>query len=253
MLARSACIDKNSPVPAYHQIAADVIERISAGEWEIDDKLPSESSLAEEYGVSRVTLRQAMADLEKRGLIQKFQGKGVFLSASPKPFVEDLNFPTIKRLAQPANRNEARVLELRLEQAPSAVACETMGFPRGVPMVYLSRLFLRKGVPIGLNQVWFPPQLVPGLVEQGLVNASISETLSSRYGFHITHIENYIEAGKLNAGEAALLNAPYDASILKIQSTHSLAGGEIVEYSSTVWLGALTRFHYIVDEAREQP
>lgn len=68
-------IDRSSPIPAYQQIANDMSKRIAQGEWKIDDRLPSEQELAQNYGVSRVTFRQAMAQLERDGLIEKFQGK----------------------------------------------------------------------------------------------------------------------------------------------------------------------------------
>ena len=60
-------IDRSSPVPTYQQIASDISKRIAQHEWYIDEKLPSEMELAKTYGVSRVTLRQAMAQLKKDG------------------------------------------------------------------------------------------------------------------------------------------------------------------------------------------
>jgi len=58
-------IDRNSPVPAYYQIQLDLSDRIQRGEWNDRKQLPSESTLAEQYAVSRITLRQALAELEK--------------------------------------------------------------------------------------------------------------------------------------------------------------------------------------------
>ena len=60
-------IDRNSPVPAYYQIQLDLSDRIQRGEWNDRKQLPSESTLAEQYAVSRITLRQALAELEKMG------------------------------------------------------------------------------------------------------------------------------------------------------------------------------------------
>ena len=64
-------IDRNSPVPAYYQIQLDLSDRIQRGEWNDRKQLPSESTLAEQYAVSRITLRQALAELEKDGIIKK--------------------------------------------------------------------------------------------------------------------------------------------------------------------------------------
>ena len=64
-------IDRSSPVPAYYQIQLDLSDRIQRGEWNDRKQLPSESTLAEQYAVSRITLRQALAELEKDGIIKK--------------------------------------------------------------------------------------------------------------------------------------------------------------------------------------
>ena len=64
-------VDKTSPVPVYHQISDDLISRIIAGEWLPGDRLPSELEFTEAYQVSRVTLRQALAELERQGIISR--------------------------------------------------------------------------------------------------------------------------------------------------------------------------------------
>ena len=61
MTIHSADIDRSSPVPVYYQIAMDMKSRIAQREWELDQRLPTEMELAEQYKVSRITLRQAMA------------------------------------------------------------------------------------------------------------------------------------------------------------------------------------------------
>ena len=83
--SRKELLDRTSPLPAYQQIANDIVLRISQQEWQIDDKLPSEAELAADYGVSRVTLRQAMGQLEQEGIIARFQGKGAFVTNNPRP------------------------------------------------------------------------------------------------------------------------------------------------------------------------
>ena len=64
-------IDRDSPIPAYHQIQIDLKERILRGDWDVTGQLPSESKLADYYEVSRITLRQALAELEKDFLLRR--------------------------------------------------------------------------------------------------------------------------------------------------------------------------------------
>lgn len=62
--SRSHLLDRKSPIPVYHQIASDIIDRISLGEWEIGEQLPSTAVLLAEYSVSPLTLRSALQYLE---------------------------------------------------------------------------------------------------------------------------------------------------------------------------------------------
>lgn len=242
-------IDKRSPIPAYHQIASDLMARIDGGEWERGDKLPSEDALSAQYDVSRITLRQALSVLEDGGLITRLRGKGAYLTGQTKPFVEDLNFPILGERKREQSRNESRLLELRYDEAPPSSVRRVFGTEGAhAPLVYLCRIFVREGRPLGLNRAWFPAEQVPGLVEEGLVGDSITTTLSQRYQYRFQKIENYIEASSANAGDAALLDCPYNASVLKIQSTYVLEKGGVIEYASTLWRGNLTRFHLVVEE-----
>ena len=88
-------IDRNSPVPAYYQIQLDLSDRIQRGEWNDRKQLPSESTLAEQYAVSRITLRQALAELEKDGIIKKSRGCGAKICEKPAPFVHKMDFYSI--------------------------------------------------------------------------------------------------------------------------------------------------------------
>jgi 5-formyltetrahydrofolate cyclo-ligase len=73
-------IDRDSPIPAYYQIMLDLRDRITRGEWRAGSKLPTEPELAAEYSVSRMTLRQAMAELVKDGLLDRHPGAGTFVT-----------------------------------------------------------------------------------------------------------------------------------------------------------------------------
>ena len=88
-------IDRSSPVPAYYQIQLDLSDRIQRGEWNDRKQLPSESTLAEQYAVSRITLRQALAGLEKDGIIKKSRGCGAKICEKPAPFVHKMDFYSI--------------------------------------------------------------------------------------------------------------------------------------------------------------
>src|SRR3954469_4497220 len=79
--------DGPAAVRLYSRIREDLRARIVSGAWQPHDRLPSESELMARYGVSRITVRQAVGDLQKERVIFKVPGKGSFVSAA-KPFQE---------------------------------------------------------------------------------------------------------------------------------------------------------------------
>jgi GntR family transcriptional regulator len=80
---QDATIDRVSPVPFYFQLAELLEHEIAAGRLEPGARLPSESYLCQRFGLSRTTVRQALARLEQRGLIEKLKGQGTFVHAGP--------------------------------------------------------------------------------------------------------------------------------------------------------------------------
>lgn len=81
MLSTSIPISRQSPVPIYLQIATLLLEKISAGLLQPNDKLPSEIELISQYQVSRITIRQAIKHLVTQGVVASRQGKGTYVLA----------------------------------------------------------------------------------------------------------------------------------------------------------------------------
>lgn len=238
-------IDKSSPVPAYHQISDDIITRITSGEWDIGDRLPSEAEFSEAYQVSRVTLRQALAELEEQGIITRQRAKGAFLTRNPAPFVESLNLPSLE---YQRSTNTSKILEWRIENSLPSYIQQIADVSVSGTFIYIHRLFVRDECVLGLNQAWFPSSLVPDMISRGLVDNSITATLTKSYGYKIKRIENNIEAVKLKANEASLLETSYDSPALRLVSIHYLEDHQPIEFSSTIWSGPMTRFHFVVED-----
>ena len=72
-------LNANSAVPLYQQVAEDIRNRITSGEYSPGQALPSESRLCELYNVSRITIRKAIADLGEQDLLVTHYGEGIFV------------------------------------------------------------------------------------------------------------------------------------------------------------------------------
>src|SRR3954471_9366071 len=97
-LAARHVVDRASPLPVYFQIATDIRSRVAAGEWADGRRIAPEVELSHEYGVSRQTVRQAIAELVKDDLLERRRGSGTYVGRLQRPLVYDLTL-TVGALA----------------------------------------------------------------------------------------------------------------------------------------------------------
>lgn len=237
-------VDRYSPMPVYQQIANDIESRISQEEWSLGDKLPSENELTEEYGASRVTVRQALAKLEADGLIDKQRGRGAFLKTNPRRRVQELFLPQAGVVHQ--SDNVATGTKISVVTKASTQVYTSLNLAPGSKLVYLERSFVRKRKVVGINRAWFPYDLVPNMADQELVNNSITSTLQDRYNIHFYSVENYIESIMLDATLANELDTISPSPGLKISSVYKIKDGTPVEYAITTWNGRDTSFRLMI-------
>ena len=241
-------IDRESPVPAYYQIALDLQNRIAKQEWRAGENIPSETALAKQYGVSRVTMRQALAELAKDGLLERRQGSGTFVSQEPIPLVHDQSLPHIMagRLHSRGLVTSSRVVAAHTFPDPTPQVQEHLRISAETPVAYLKRILLIGNQPAALNRSWFDQSLCPGITEQDLIDGSLSRTLRERYGLVPAYADNWLEAvrGTRETLDLLELDGGLDTPMILLQSVSYLADGIPLEYSITEWLGDRIRFNF---------
>src|SRR5215470_13686539 len=173
-------LDKDSPIPLYHQLKSILLERVKQGLWKNNDQLPTEDALGAEFGVSKATVRQALHALAQAGVVRREQGRGTFVAESKiqfgprnlKSFTDEMH-----ELGTPAG---SRVLEQRLVPATDDLA-ERLQVAAGAELFQLRRLRLAGGEPMGVQTVHIPGDLVPGILDINFETASLNVTLETRY------------------------------------------------------------------------
>ena len=238
-------IDRELPVPAYYQIEMDLKERIARGEWTVDQQLPSEAKLAEYYAVSRITLRQALAELEKDGIIRKKRGKGAFICENPVPFVHSLNYALVSadKLGNKPYNITAETLTMRIFSVPNDEIRSQLQLTSQDSVLYFKRLFYLDGNPIAVGRSWLKSTLVPNLENVGLINNQLSTTLKERYGIVVNRIDDCLEVVRPTQSECHLLGISYDCPLMLVRGISYTADETPVEYSNTLWLGDRVRFN----------
>ncbi|GMQ57957.1 GntR family transcriptional regulator [Vallitalea sediminicola] len=243
-------IDKDSPVPIYYQIANNIKTRIINGEWNIGERIPSEFEFTSEYNVSRVTIRQSLANLEKDNIIYKIRGKGVYVKNNASPLIHELGYPAdvgTKMRQQGTNiTSEILVLEIDKNKIPNIKS--KLKLDEKDKVVYIKRIFSLDGIPISLSRAWLPLHKVPDIIEKGLISNRLSITLKNRYGYVPYKIENFIEANTPALVDMKLLNADYNTPTITFNSISYIEDGLPLEYSKVIWLGDKVKFHFNVQK-----
>lgn len=246
-----AFIDRDSPIPLYLQVAADMTRRILEEEWRVGDQIMPENTLADLYQISRITMRQALSQMEKDGLISRKRGERSVVQARPQYIVQELQFPSPENqmpIVNPTARIVSSNIRITNLTTPDRRAARLLDLPEDAPLVYLERYFENCGKVVGINRAWFPRELFPDLAERGLIQESISATLQEVYHYNTEAVENFIAAITLDAYYAKILGVPYASPALRIDSVHFCSQHTPLEFASTVWNGANSQFRLMVSK-----
>ncbi len=207
-------IDRASPVPFYFQLSSLLEEEIVAGRWKPGLRIPSENDLCARYGLSRTTVRQALARLEQEGLVSREKGRGTFVSDTrPRTWmIQSVDGFFGEELSRSGRTVTSRTLRLERAQLP-IWACDTLGQPAGSWGTVLERVRSVDGL-VFLYVVNCLPDFVSALVDGLQAGESLYRRLAHRGGVSVTGGHSSLEA--IGAG-------PKLAKLLEVESGTSLA------------------------------
>jgi GntR family transcriptional regulator len=225
----------------YGQIEDWLAGEIAAGALVPGDRLPTEHDLAGWFGVSRMTLRHALAELARRGLVSRAAGRhgGTFVAA-PK-LEQDLT--TLVGFSEQLRRHGmvpgARVLSATVRPAGPAAAAALQIAQDG--QVYeIRRVRLADGRPIVLERSLFPAERFPGFLESRL-DGSLYEVLEVRYGLRPHRARESLEPVTAGVREAEALLVDVGAPLMLVERTAYARSGEPLEFARDLFRGDRTK------------
>jgi len=227
--------------PRYLQIANHIAENIRSGELGAGDQLPTERQLAEELGVSRMTVRQALGVLTEQGLIKSQHGIGNFVTRpmleQPVDILVGFSDNMLKKGIQPS----ARLLDLKATGADQLLANEFQ-IPLGEPVFAIRRLRLADKMPAALEYSYFPQRYVPGLDQHDLERRSIYAILAEEYNIVLAGAVQTLEPVVALAYQAKLLEIPAGAPLMLVTRSSSDTRQRVVEFAKDLYRGDCFRF-----------
>ena len=226
-------VDRRSGIPAFRQVASDLRQKISAGQYSPGDQLPSERELTETYEVSRPTVRDAINMLRSEGLVTSEHGRGVFVR--PPATIQRIARARLSRAARAKNKGAfladaaargftpSTSVKIRFEQADSRVA-EHLAIEEGAEVTVRDRVMRADGLVVQLAVSRLPRDFTRG--------TAIEEVNTGKGGAYARLEEAGHQIGRFVEHVGARMPRPDEATLLQLAEGVPVVTVTRVAYSS---------------------
>jgi len=227
--------DRSRPEPLWHQAEQALRALIADGTWPDGTQLPNEGKLSEMLGVSRITIRHALRNIEESGLLRREHGRGTFVRTSTVTAgVRGLTSFT-QEMADRGLVVGSRVLEM-VELPATPEVASALEIAEGDKVVKVRRLRAGNNQPIGIQTAFLPATRVPGFLDIGQPVPSLYELLRARFGITPQVAREIYRVGTVSAADAALLDVEAGSPAFVVQRITSDARGPF-EYTVSIMRG----------------
>ncbi len=231
-------------LPIYIQIHNDIKRNIEANRWKIGDRIPSERELSTQFGVSRMTLRQAIQTLVDEGILERRVGSGTFVANQKvQEKMSGVTGFTDLMLAQGKTPSSKVITYHTME--PSLSEMEKLKIDESQTVLRMERVRYGDEVPICFEVATVPEDIVSGL-EKSEVTSSLYRTLERKKGLRLGKAQQTVSA--MNASEriAEYLGIKRGDAILRLRQITYLQDGRPFEYVRTQYVG--DRFEFYLEK-----
>ncbi|GAB2530347.1 GntR family transcriptional regulator [Paramicrobacterium agarici] len=223
-----------SPRQTKHtQVREHLVELIAEG-LQPDERLPTERELAETLGVTRVTVRKALDELEKDHLVYRIQGAGTFVSQQRISKTFEFHSFSEDMLARDLMPGSSET-QISLESAGGRVGF-ALGLSPAEQVVHIMRVRTADGRPMCLEHSYLPAALVPGLAER-FSGDSLYRELRDSYSIRLERADQTIHAVVLEEPTAELLKVPPFSPAFNVQRTAYDQRNRAIEYAESLYRG----------------
>ncbi|RUL77541.1 GntR family transcriptional regulator [Dyella choica] len=198
----------------HHQLFLALRTRILDGSYGAGDMLPTEDELCSRFGVSRITVRRALYDLEAQGLVERRQGRGTFVLANSVLTRPAATVDLIDSLRRTADVTKVTVLQLEQQEPPAAIA-ELLGIAPQVAATHAIRVRRFSGTPVMVTDAWLPNSLGLRLTRTVLQKTPLHKLLM-QHGVKVGRAVQEVTAIAADAAHADLLQVGLGVPLLKL-------------------------------------
>lgn len=213
--------------PLYKRLADSILKEIAEGRLRPGDRLPTEEALGQRHGVSRITVREAMNLLRQQHLVERYAGRGSFITNARGPLTWTI--ASIDDVVAPIADTEPRIIDWKPVTPPPAVRAVLRTARESVYRLRVVRS--RKGTPLYFAEVYVPGPIARGLRRADLSRRPVIGLIEEKDGLRVTRVSETISAAAADAETASRLGILPSNPILVLEFSFYGADGRPVEYA----------------------
>jgi GntR family transcriptional regulator len=216
-------VNAGAGVPLYRQLFLVLHDEISRGAIPAGDPLPTEQELCDQFGVSRITVRRALADLAAQGHITRRQGVGSFVRQHNRSRRRTDRRSYMDELAQTQFETNTDVLEFDLRAAPQSIS-DQVAFGGAALHILRVRRERRTGEPLLVTEAWLPGQLAEVITAETATHKPLYRLLTDA-GVTLDRMQHELTAEIAGPRNAQLLDTAIGAALLRVNRLAFTTGG----------------------------
>lgn len=237
---------KEEHVPKYKAIVKEIEEAIKRGELRPYDQLPTVVELTKKYHVSRTTIEQAMDELEKRGLVSRKRGSGVYVKKVATPtFAKPLN--TVS-LTDDIDRDLAENPECTVHEftvlKPDEHIRHELGLHEFSFTFYIERSHLHQGSPLDMQYLYYPVEIFRD-IRLSAAEKSVRPWIAENYEVTPDSYHKTLRAVTATERECQILGVAAGSPLLEIEQVGYLDDGRPFEYLVSRFPGDLAEYQTV--------
>lgn len=235
----------HSPLPLYVQIRDRLRREILDGTYQVHERLPSENEMMGAFGVSRITIRQALRDLHNEGLVFSAQGKGTFVS-KPKAVQNVQRLEGFgEAMAAQGYEASARVLSIQQLKAPKAVAA-SLDLQPGNEAIEVKRVRYLNRSPVCIENSYFPMDIGRRMFSLDL-SGDIFPMLENLFGIPLGGADISLDSILADDEAQQYLNLKTGEAILRVERLTHNRDGRPIDFEYLCYRGDSFKYQFRID------
>jgi GntR family transcriptional regulator len=223
-------LDKSSPIPLYYQLQISIQEYIQSDRINPGDRLPSLNDLANNYGVSMAVVRQAVHGLVQEGIIEAYQGRGLFVGQPKRKYYLDLLSPKMYENAERMGIKLNIIDHTRKILPASKLIAERLEIPLGEHVIHALKIYFANDIPLELADAYFPYSICPELADLDLTAEQVNRLLDEKIYHKIFKSDTWASAKSADEKEKSLLNINIGEPLLVFEGLSKNAESKPIQY-----------------------